>query len=83
MLPALQKANVTFREESYFYETEIGNSEFKYDNIVMLAETEEYFVFVFSQSHAQIYDKKSMRGGTLEAFRDFISRVTGKEIYSI
>lgn len=83
MLPGLQKAVVTFGEETYFSETEIGNSEFKYDNILMLAETENYVVFVFSQSHAQVYDKKTIEGGTIEDFRIFISRITGKEIISI
>lgn len=83
MLPGLDKATVTFYEDCYCSETEIGKSEFKYNNIILLAETADYFVFVFSQSHAQIYDKKSIEGGTIEEFREFIKGVTGKEIYSI
>ena len=57
MLPGLEKAVVTFKEDSYHSVTEIGSSEFKYDNILMLVETTDYFVFIFSQSHAQIYCK--------------------------
>lgn len=83
MLPGLDKATVTFYEDCYCSETEIGKSEFKYNNIILLAETADYFVFVFSQSHAQIYDKKSIEGGTIEEFREFIKTVTEKEIYSI
>ena len=83
MLPGLNKSFVTFSEDSYYSETEIGNSEFKYNNIVMLAETVDYFVFVFSQSHAQVYDKKSISGGTIEEFREFIKGVTGKAIQKI
>ena len=83
MLPGLGKANVTFHEDSYCSETEIGTSEFKYNNIIMLAETADYFVFVFSQSHAQVYDKKSISGGTIEEFREFIKGVTEKEIQCI
>lgn len=83
MLPGLAQATVTFHAEHYCSETEIGKSEFKYDNITHLAETVDYFVFIFSQSHAQIYDKKSISGGTLEEFRAFISGVTGKEIEKI
>ena len=83
MLPGLAKAIVTFNEDGYHSETEIGSSNFKYSTIMLLAETADYFVFVFSQSHAQIYSKKSITGGTIEEFREFITNVTGKEIQNI
>lgn len=83
MLPGLTKSFVTFRADSYYSETEVGNSEFKYNNIISLAETADYFVFIFSQSHAQVYDKKSISGGTLEEFCEFIQGVTGTEIQTI
>lgn len=83
MLPGLDKAVVTFHEDCYCSETEIGKSEFKYNNIIMLAETADYFVFVFSQSHAQVYNKHSITGGTLEEFREFIKGVTEREIQVI
>jgi len=83
MLPGLEKAIVTFNEEGYRSETELGSSEFKYSSIMLLAETADYFVFVFSQSHAQVYDKKSIAGGTIEEFRTFIQNVTGKEIQNV
>lgn len=83
MLPGLAKATVTFNEDGYHSETEIGSSEFKYSTIMMLAETADYFVFVFSRSHAQIYDKKSLTGGTMEEFRAFIKKATGKEIQNV
>ena len=83
MLPGLEKAIVTFNEEGYRSETELGSSEFKYGSIMLLAETADYFVFVFSQSHAQVYDKKSIVGGTIEEFRTFIQNATGKEIQNV
>lgn len=83
MLPGLEKAHVTFKADGYYSETEIGSSEFKYSTILSLAETEKYFVFIFSQSHAQVYDKASIAGGTIEEFRAFIKGVTGKEIQTI
>ena len=48
-----------------------------------LAETEKYFVFVFSQSHAQVYDKTSISGGTIDDFREFIKSVTGLEMQRV
>ena len=80
MLPGLDKSVVTFNEEGYLSETPVGKTEFKYDNIIMLAETAAYFVFIFSQNHAQVYDKRTLSGGTQEEFRQFIQDVTGKEI---
>ena len=79
MLPGLVKSIVTFREDGYHSETEVGSSDFKYSTIALLAETKDYFVFVFSQSHVQIYSKKSITGGTVDEFRQFIVNVTGKE----
>ncbi len=83
MLPGLEKAIVTFNEDGYRSETELGSSEFKYGSIMLLAETADYFVFVFSQSHAQVYNKKSIAGGTIEEFRTFIQNATGKEIQNV
>lgn len=83
MLPGLEKAIVTFNEDGYHSETEVGSSYFKYDTVALLAETNDYFVFIFSQSHAQIYSKKSIEGGTIEEFRKFLINVTGKEIHKV
>lgn len=83
MLPGLAKATVTFKEDGYHSETEVGSSDFKYSTIALLAETKDYFVFVFSQSHAQIYSKQSITGGTIQEFREFITNVTGKEIQKV
>ena len=83
MLPGLEKATVTFYEDGYHSETEVGSSDFKYSTIAMLAETKDYFVFIFSQSHAQIYSKRTITGGTVEEFRSFITKATGKEIQTV
>lgn len=83
MLPGLEKATVTFHKDGYHSETEIGSSDFRYGTIVSVAETKDYFVFVFSQSHAQVYSKKSIVGGTVEEFREFLITVTGKEIQKV
>lgn len=80
MLPGLESSTVVFKEDSYFSQTEVGKSEFKYDNIQSIAENEDYFVFIFSTNHAQIYDKKGLSDGNVEDFRLFIQQVTGKDV---
>ncbi len=83
MITGMEKSITTFKEESYISETNMGKTEFYYNNINIIAETEEYFVFVFDQSHAQIYDKKGLKNGTLEEFKKFIERKTEKNIQEI
>jgi len=83
MLPGLKKAIVIFNADGYHSETEIGSSDFKYSTIMLLAESADYFVFIFSQSHAQIYSKKTITGGTVEEFREFIENITGKKFQSV
>ncbi len=86
MLKGTESATATFDTEKpdvFTSETEVGKTEFSYDKIAMIAETERYFVFVFSASHAQVYDKTSLSGGTVNDFREFIIQVTGKEICRI
>lgn len=48
--------------------------------MLLIAETGDYFVFVFSASHAQIYDKKGLCGGSPQQFKDFIEEKTGKKV---
>lgn len=83
MLPGTEKSKVTFREDGFFSETAVGNTEWKYDRILEIAEMKDYFVFVFGISHAQVYDKNSLSGGTVDEFRSFICEKTGKTIVNI
>lgn len=83
MLTGMEKATATFGEESYISETAVGKTEFYYDNINVIAETDEYFVFIFTPNYAQIYDKNGMLEGTPEEFRRFIVEKTEKEIQRI
>lgn len=78
MLPGTEKAAAVFTEAGYITTTEAGKTEWSYERIGWLAETDDYFVFVFNVSHAQIYDKRNLTGGTADEFRSFIESVTGK-----
>ncbi len=83
MLPGTEKSTVKFVEEGFYSETEAGKSEWNYDRILILAETKDYFIFVFSSSHAQVYDKNNLSGGTVDEFRKFICERTGKTMTTI
>ena len=58
-------------------------SRFSYAQIVAVAETARYFVFALSSCHTQAYDKRNIRGGSVEDFRAFIAEKTGKLVEDI
>lgn len=83
MMPGTDRAISVFGEESYSSETAAGKTQWRYDNIREIAEDRDYFVFVFDRRYAQVYDKRTMSGGTEEEFRNFIRCKTGKEMQCI
>ena len=80
MLPGTSSAKSVFTEDSYTSATEAASTEFHYETVQQVCETAEYFVFLFSRQHGQIYDKATLSGGTVEEFRTFITEKTGKPI---
>ena len=83
MLPGTAFALCTFGEDGYVSETKAGKTEWKYDNIETIAETKDYFVFLFGKNHAQVYGKSSLQGGSIEEFRTFLVKKTEKEFWSV
>ena len=77
MLKGMEKARSDFYEDRYVSATDIGTTEWHYDSIKALAEDKDYFIFIFSESHTQAYDKRKMSGGTVADFRDFIMQKAG------
>lgn len=80
MLPGTSSAKSVFREGGYTLITEVALTEFHYEAVQQVCETADYFVFLFSQRHGQIYDKATLSGGTVEEFRTFITEKTGKPV---
>ena len=83
LLPGTERSTAVFREDGYASTTEVGQSEWCYSKIVTVAETEDFFVFIFSANHAQLYDKRSMQGGKPEDFHKFIEEKTGKQVLTL
>lgn len=83
LLAGTEKSFTVFHRDSYRSETALGVTEFKYDGIQAVVETMDYFVFVFSQSHAQVYQKGTISGGTVAEFRAFLAEAAEKTILQI
>ena len=83
LLPGTDAAVAVFSKNGFVSTTDVGKSEWNYDKIIVIAETADFFVFVFSANHAQLYDKRHLQGGTVDDFRRFIESVTGKTVQRI
>ncbi len=83
LLLGTEKAVTVFTGDSFLSTTDVGKTEWNYDKIKIIAETADFFVFIFSASHAQLYDKKHLQGGTADDFRNFIEEKTGKQVQSV
>ena len=83
MLSGMEKAKSDFYEDRYVSATDIGTTEWHFDKIKAIAEDQGYFIFLFSESHTQAYDKRKMNGGTEGDFRAFIEEKTGIKVQRI
>ena len=83
MLLGTDSAKSSFMDDCYTSETQVGLSEWKYDRIDAIAETKGYFVFLFDRSHAQLYDKERISGGSVDEFRSFIEEKTGLPVEDV
>lgn len=83
MMTGTDRATGVFTEENYCSETAAGKTQWRYDTIRQIVEDKNFFVFVFDQRYAQVYDKRILSGGSAEEFRNFICRKTGKEVQFI
>ena len=83
MLAGTEHASSVFAESGFESTTGVGKSEWQYSRIELVAESEDYSVFIFSESHAQVYDKRTLRGGSADEFRKFIEKATGKPVAAI
>lgn len=83
LLAGTERAFTSFNKEGFISENKIGTSEFDYYNIQELAETKDYFIFIYDRNHAQVYDKRTITGGSPDEFRFFIESMTDISVESI
>ena len=83
MLSGMEKAKSDFYEDRYVSATDIGTTEWHFDKIKAIVEDQDYFIFLFSVSHTQAYDKRKMSGGTDLDFREFLMQKIGLNVLMI
>ena len=83
LLAGTEHCTTVFTEEGFVSTTALGRTEWNYDRIQVIAETADFFVLIYSDKHAQIYDKRQLQGGTPEEFRRFVEHAAGKQVQPV
>ena len=83
VLPDAREVTASFGPEGYTHVSKASDSRFNYDQIRMICETPEHFLFYLDRSLGQIYRKDGFTKGTAMAFREFIVQKTGLTVRNI
>ena len=80
LLPGTREADTRFCEDEYIVTTQATQTHMHYENIGVVGETKDSFVFIIGKRHAQQFPKAGLASGTPEQFRDFIAAKTGLSV---
>ena len=83
VLPDAREVTASFGPEGYTHVSKASDSRFTYDQIRMICETPQHFLFYLDRSLGQIYRKDGFTKGTAMAFREFIVQKTGLTVRNI
>ena len=80
LLPGTREADTRFGADEYVVTTKAAETHMHYENIRIIGETKDSFVFIIGKRHAQQFPKAGLAAGTPEQFRDFIAGKTGLSV---
>ena len=83
VLPGTDLADVEFYSDYFLVKTGVSESKWTYDNILALAETGDYLVFVMGKNHAMAIERAALKGGSLSEFRQFIEQKSEQKLRNI
>ena len=72
-----------FSEDSFTVITQTEKTAWLYQRVKHLAETKHYFIFLFSEHNAEIFEKDTLTGISEGEFRQFIAKKTGKDFHKV
>ena len=83
LLPGSAHSTTVFADDAYTVTTDTTVTEYRYENVTSLCETERYFLFFLGRKHGQCFDKRGFRQGDPDAFRVWLERKTGMTFQKI
>ncbi len=82
-LPGTELADTTFYPDYFLVKTAAAQSKWRYGQILALAQTRDYLVFVMGKNHAMAMEKAALEGGSLPEFCRFIEEKSGRKIQNV
>lgn len=79
----LRSGKWLFREDGYFSDTEAGESDYSYESIFMMVESQGYMILVFHDGKAHIIDMSTIQGGNDGDFRRLLRKKTSLTIQTL
>ena len=73
-------SRVVLTGEGYTASAENAVTQWSYQALAAIGETEEHLVFVLDKRYAQAWEKATLEGGTMEQLRQFLTEKTGLPI---
>ena len=77
LLPGSAHSTTVFADDAYTVTTDTTATEYRYESITALAESERYFFFFLGKKHGQCFDKRGFQQGDPDAFRVWLEQNTG------
>ena len=72
-----------FDEELFHLHTQTNSNTMQYQRIRYLTETKYYYIFIFNEHHAEVFEKDTLAGITDREFRQFMLDKTGKKFQTV
>ena len=83
MIKGTEKNRGAFDEVVFTTENAVGQTRWNYASIRKAVRTGDDFVFLFDKNHAQVYDIRSLKGGSPEDFAALIGEKTGGAVETV
>lgn len=83
LLPGSAHSTTVFADDVYTVTTDTTVTEYRYENITGLCETEKYYLFFLGKKHGQCFDKRGFQQGDPDVFRVWLEERTGKTFQRI
>lgn len=83
MIKGTEKNRSAFDEVGFTTENAVGQTRWNYASIRKAVRTGDYFIFLFDKNHAQVYDIRSLKGGSPEDFAALIGEKTGGAVETV
>lgn len=78
-----EAVTLSFSPEGYTVDNGSSVTQWNYEQVLALAETQEYIILIQENKEGEICEKAGLKGGTPEEFRRFLAERTQKEILYI